>query len=217
MGVSSWDGNSNYVLGDDGTDDGVKITSTVVGSKKAIDVNIPGNVSEVENATFTVVLLNVASANNKSLISLLNATGSTVKIKLRELKLVNSQNSAVTGVVCDINMYRMTGHSAGTSVTPLAMDTTDTLNVNVTARTNATIAGEGANPLLHIDISTDEWGAGTLDTESFNHGLQSLNSFYRVAPKTKPITLNAAQGLTLKCVTNTTTGIFDIIMVFTQE
>lgn len=39
MGVSSWDGNSNYVLGDDGTDDGVKITSTPVGLKNPLDVS----------------------------------------------------------------------------------------------------------------------------------------------------------------------------------
>lgn len=201
----------------DGSNAALKATVTAANALKVDGSAVTQPTTEAEYATFTVVEQAIASANNKSLISILNASGSPVKIKLRELKLVNTQNTAVTGVVADINLYRMTGHSAGTALTPQAMDTTDTLDSNVTTRTGATIAGESAAALLHIDLSTDEWSAGASDVESNAHALQSLNSFYRTAPKTKPITLNAGQGVTLKCVTNTTTGLFDIIMVFTQE
>jgi hypothetical protein len=38
MGVGPYDGNDTYVLGDDGSADGVKITSTADGSKKRLDV-----------------------------------------------------------------------------------------------------------------------------------------------------------------------------------
>lgn len=210
MPVTSWDGDSSYIKG--GTDD-----TQIGNSSDSLKVALTGNAPESEFATFTVLTQAVATANNKSMISLTNATGTAVKIKLRELRVINTQNSAVTGVVVDLNLYRCTSHSAGTALTPLAFDTTDTLNVNVTARTGATIVGEVTSALLHIDLSSDEWGPGGADVEANDHTQQSLHSFYYTRPKCKPITLNSNEGLTLKCITNTTTGSFDIQMIFTQE
>ena len=39
----------------------------------------------------------------------------------------------------------------------------------------------------------------------------------RQFPGCKPFTLRANQGLTLKQITNSTVGTFDVIAVFTQE
>lgn len=39
MGVNSYDGNDTYVLGDNGSEDGVKITATIDGAKKRLDVD----------------------------------------------------------------------------------------------------------------------------------------------------------------------------------
>jgi hypothetical protein len=210
MPVTAWDGDSSYIKG--ATDD------TQIGNVlDALKVALSGTAPEAEYATFTVLTQAVATANNKSMISLLNASGSTVKLKLRDFRVINTQNTAVTGVVVDLNLYRCTGHSAGTSLTPLAFDTTDTLNSSITARTGATIAGEVTSALLHLDLSSDEWGPGAQDVETNDHTQQSLHSFYYTRQKTKPITLNAGEGLTLKCITNTTTGSYDIQVIFTQE
>lgn len=206
-------GDLDNSVGIEGATDGTKIGNT--GS--SLNVALSGTAPEAEFATFSVLTQAVATANNKSMVSFLNATGTTVKIKLRELKVINTQNTSVSGVVVDLNLYRCTGHSAGTALTPLAFDTTDTLNVNVTARTGATITGEGTAALVHVDISTDEWGPGGHDVESNGHTQQSLHPVYVVRPKCKPITLNSAEGFTLKCITNTTAGSFDIQMIFTQE
>lgn len=173
--------------------------------------------TEYNLATFCLLLRDIATANNKSLVSLVNAAGSTVKIKIRSIRVVNTQNTAVTGVVTDLNLHRCTGHSVGTTAPSETMDTADALNGSVTARTGATITGEGANPLLHIDVSSDEWGPGASDAESFDHTLQSLIDAYTHQPPMKPLTLNAGEGLTLKCVTSTTTGLFDIRILYTQE
>jgi hypothetical protein len=172
---------------------------------------------EAELATFCACLYDVASDNNKSLLSLVNTTGSDVRLKIREIRIINTRNAPVTGVVADIQLLRCTSHSGGTSITPGAYDTSDTLNGHITARTGATISGESAVILRHWDISTDEWGPGSNDVESTEHTLSMLIPSYTVLPKTKPLTLNANEGFTFKCVTNTTTGLFDITVVFTQE
>lgn len=172
---------------------------------------------EAELATFIINARDIASANNKSLVSLVNTSGSSVKIKIRELRVINTQNSAVTGVVIDINLLRCTSHTSGTLLTPATYDTADTLNSSVTARTGATITGEATDILRHWDMSSDEWGPGANDVESTEHTLNMLIPSYVALPKTKPITLNANEGITFKCITNTTTGLFDIVVMFTQE
>jgi hypothetical protein len=181
-----------------------------------LKVDALASVADVQNKTFCILAENIVIGNNKSMVSLLNATGSTVIIKIREINLINTQNTAVTGIVSNFEMRRMTGHSVGTSLTPNPYDTNDTLDVNVTARTNATIAGEGV--MLHsYRWSSDEWGVGSHDVESNDHVLVSLIPFYTVQPYCKPITLRANQGIHIKHTVNSTAGQFTIIMTFTEE
>lgn len=221
MGSSYVDRDDTVVKGDDGTSDGVKITSTTISSKKCLDVavsnTVPISTSETESATFVVYAQDIAIGNNKSMLSILNATGSGVKIRVREVRIINVQNTAVTGVIADYRFLRITGHSAGTSLTPQSHDTDDALNVNVTARTGATITGELSPVLRRWQFSTDEWGVGSSDVESNTHDMQIQNSLFDTAPKTKTITINAGQGIHIKQVTNSTVGTFDILIVFTQE
>lgn len=200
-----------------GGTDQTKIGNT--GDRLKVDANFssPPTITEQTFATFIVTIIDVATANNKSMFSLQNSSDSTVKLKFREMRIVNTQNSAVTGTVVDFRFRRATSHSAGTSVTPQAFDTTDTLNGSITARTGATITGESAADLMRWKWSTDEWAQGAQDVESSDHVMTSLLPVYITQFKTKPITLNANEALTLKCVTNTTTGLFDIQLIFTQE
>lgn len=188
-----------------------------VGDSLKVSVTSGSSLQEYEAPTFTVWSLATATANNKSMISLVNTTGSTVALKIRAIRMINTQNTAVTGVVVDINGYRCTSHSGGTLLTPAVMDTSDTLNSSLTVRTGATIVGEVTTPLIHLDLSTDEWGPGANDVEATDHTFQSLHFFYEHKYPMKPITLRANEGFTLKCVTNTTTGSYDIQVLFTQE
>ena len=188
----------------------------------ASDNTLIGNISDslkvadAEFATFVVFRKAVATANNGSLMSLVN-TSSSVKVRLRDVKIVNARTSAATGVAATFDLLRCTGHSSGTSITPESHDTDDSLDGGVTARTGATISGEGTGILRSWTQSTDEWGTGSLDAEAFDRGIQAHLSAYLAQQKTKPITLRQNQGITLKCVTNTTTGLFDVMFVFTQE
>lgn len=192
--------------------------ATIIGNvSDALKVAISGTSQEAEFATFNVTAQSVAIANNKSMISIVNTTGSTVKIKLRSLKIINAQTTAVTGIIADFRLLRCVTHSAGTSLTPEACETTDTLSSSVTVRTGATIGTEGTNVLRRIQYSTDEWGPGAHDVESNDHILQIGTNLLDTPLKAKPITLLANQGITLKQVFNSAVGSFDIEIIFTQE
>jgi hypothetical protein len=150
---------------------------------------------------------------------MLNASSSGVTIKIHEIFLVNVKTSAVTGVTCTFELRRITGHSSGTAITDIEeLETSDALDSDVTIRTNSTVSGESTALLWRSIFSTDEWGTGTLDVEGLDQVFQTMFPIYaRKTNSTKPITLLEGEGLTLKCATNTTTGSFDIMVVFTQE
>lgn len=166
--------------------------------------------------TFVAQASSVALANNKSMLSILN-TSTTNVVRLRELFLVNDQTTAVTGVIIQFNLLRMTGHSAGTSITAGLHDTNETLDAGVTIRTGGTISGEDATLYRQWKFSSDEWGAGSQDVESLQHIFQQSIPRYAPSIATKPITLRQNQGVHVKHITNTTAGSFNLIAVFTVE
>lgn len=191
---------------------------TLIGNvSDSLKVAIVGFATEAEYPTFCACAESVQIGNNKSMISIVNTSGSTVKVKIREIKIINVQTTAVTGVVADFRLLRCVTHSVGTALTPASYDTTDSLSVSITARTGATIGTEGTAVLRRWQWSSDEWGPGAADVEASDHALQALIPGYYTINKTKPITLNANEGVTLKQVTNSTVGTFDIMVVFTQE
>jgi len=172
---------------------------------------------EFELATFIATAQGVVLGNGKSLLSLVNASGSTVVARVREIWLSNASTTAITGVVALFEGRRITGHSGGSGVTPLPHDTADSLSGSLSALTGATVAGEAASGLFARRVSSDDWGPGTLDVEGMAQGLFTMGPVWRVAPPLKPIVLRANEGLSFKCATNTTAGSFDVTFVFTQE
>jgi hypothetical protein len=212
--IGAWLGSTAPTVGQKAMAASVPIA--IASDQSAIPVSVSG---ATEKATFVAAALATATANLKSMVSLANATGSAVTVQIRQIWLVNVQTTAVTGVACQFNLRRFTSHAAGTAITPQPFDTTDAVNVAVTARTGATITGESAASLWSLRWSTDEWGPGALDVESYQNGVQAASPYWaqRYADSTKPIVLRADEGVTLKCETNTTTGLFNVFVVFTQE
>lgn len=221
MGVGPYDGDDVRVKGDDGSDDGVKITSSTISSKKCLDVAIANTVpiatTEEEAPTFVAYALGIAIGNNKSMMSIVNAAASGYYLHIREIRIINVQNSAVTGIISDWRLLRCTGHSAGTDVTPAEHDTAETLQAGTTVKTGATISGEGTAVYRRWQFSTDEWGVGAADVESGSHDTQMNRSLFDTAPKTKTIILREGEGITIKQTVNSTVGTFDIMVVFTQD
>lgn len=204
MGSSLGDVNPQIEGGTDGT-----IIGNVLDKLKVV-------ISDEQNKTFSVLTADQTIGNNKSMLSIVNASGSAVIVKIREIKIINTQVTSVTGVISIFDIKRITGHSAGTTVTPCAYDTSDSLSGSITVRTGSTVAGETVT-LKRYKWSSDEWGSGPSDVESDDHSLQSLIPIYRVMPYCKPITLRAEEGISIKHTTNSTAGSFTIEVVFTEE
>lgn len=174
--------------------------------------------SNSEFATFTTAGTAIGVGNNKSMISIFNADAALLT-KVHEIYVVNVQTSAVTGVTGVFELRRITSHSGGTLLTPVSMDTTDTLDADITVRTGSTVGGEDANLMWRSLFSTDDWGPGTVDTESNDHVFQTMHPIFsrKTDSGTKPLVLRQNEGLTVKFATNSSAGTFDIFLVFTQE
>jgi hypothetical protein len=179
-----------------------------------LSTNTGGRLLPYQEPTFVAFAQAVALGNNKSMISLANGDAN-LKIKLQEVWAINVQTTSVTGVVAIFELRKFTTHSVGTLLTPIAYNSTDSLDADVTARTGATIAGEGAVMGRRL-WSSDEWGPGTLDTEALQVSFQNTSPIWKTSDYQNPITLNQNQGIHIKCATNSTAGTFDMTFVFTQ-
>lgn len=164
--------------------------------------------------TYYAVADAVTFANNKHMISIFNATGSGVFLNVQKLFLINTQLTAVTGVMLRMNVARITAvHSAGTLVTPVSADSANAaLPAEVTVRTGATATA--GTLLFPIAMNNDEVGA----TQAFPGTplLAGLN-WIPEGNEIQPYRLREDQGLTIQCVTNTTVGQFAFMVVFTVE
>jgi hypothetical protein len=181
---------------------------------------IPVTTTGGEEATYTVIASATAPANNKSMLSIYNPTGSGYVLKLREFYLRNAATTAVTGVAASLELFRFVSAGAptgGTALTPISHDSDDAVPAGMDARTGGTVTGEVATPLDRIRMSTDEWGPGTADVESQQ---QSIANYLPARAKrdglVKPFFARPGQGLHMKFATNSTAGSLDVIFVFTK-
>jgi hypothetical protein len=170
-----------------------------------------------ELATFNAISTSIATAQNKSLMSIVNT--SSKKIRIEEIYLINVRTTAVTGVPGVFEIRKITGHSGGLAVSNVeAYESGDILDAGVTVRTGATVSGESVNLLWRCLFSTDEHGIGGLDVSGEQHLFQTMFPvFVKKTTRTKTITLKANEGLTVKFTPNSNTGQFDIFCIFTQE
>lgn len=165
-----------------------------------------------ELPTFSVVAENIVVGNNKSMIAIQN-TGTSVAV-LREIWIINDQTTAVTGVAGQFRAHRITSFSSGTALTPVANDTNDSLPSGISVATGATIVGESG--LLRAGTwSTDEWGPGTADVESADHGQQQVEPFWKQTPSGKGLVVRQNQGIHVRFATNSTAGAFNLRLIFT--
>ena len=169
----------------------------------------------VEPATFTVTASSVATANNKSMISLFNSGSSVVKI--RQLSIINSLTAVnLLPAIGNFELRRNGGHSGGTIVNPQTHDSTDSLPSTITTRTGAVIASAGAT-IRKWMWTNDQMVAGTLSLAASDHTYQSLIPGYNWQSGWKPITIRIGEGVDVLYSTNNGNGSFDFVITFTVE
>jgi len=171
-------------------------------------------VTPYQRPSFVAFSSATAIGNNKSMISITNTSSQVVRIE--KIFIINSQTTAITGIISTFEFRRITSHSLGTAITAISFDTQDTLDAGITIRTGSTVVGEGSIMQRRI-FSSDEWGVGTQDNESLQHSWQSFTPLFNNKEYMKPLTIRQNQGFHIKHATNSTAGTFDIVIEFTAD
>jgi len=103
--------------------------------------------------TFSSTVTSVAPGNNKSMLAIFNPVASGKIIRIKDLKIINVQTTAVTGVFLSIEQRRITGFSGGTLISAASNDTLDVSSGVVRSASN--VSGEGGL-VKRVLISSDE-------------------------------------------------------------
>lgn len=170
--------------------------------------------------TWTANTQGVAYALNKYMIDIDNAAASTRFIRLREIVMLNNGLTAVTGVILQCEIRRISAVSGGTAITPVTRDTANAaLNANTTAGTGRTIT-DGALFRRFVFANEEPVVAGA----AYANWL-TLVPFGLVWPPSvgdtalQPLTCvsGSDQGYGIKNITSTAVGAADLEMHFTDE
>lgn len=156
----------------------------------------------------------VTNAQNKQVISILNATGSGKVVALKKLFIINTQLSTVTGVAIRSDVKRATAHSGGSTITPVAADSTNpAIPAQITVRSAASSVTE-STLLFPLTYTNDELGA----TQAYPSAqlMAGLNWFPEGA-EVQEVRLREGEGLTIKQITNSSVGQFAWFIVFTID
>lgn len=169
--------------------------------------------------TWVAVYQGVAFAANKYMAVAFNASGSGRFIHVARVWRLNNQTAAVTGTLGFMEWRRITAQTAGTAVTPVALDTNNaalpgqfSFNHNASAVTDAGVmmpmVWNSDEPALATG-TWDEWETIVplnliWDTGLDNTNLQTLN-------------LREGQGGTIKAGAALTAGLLDTVIEFTNE
>ena len=199
--------------------DGSAVTQPVSGSvavSGTANVNcVSGCSSVAEPATFRVIYDRVVPAQNKYVATLFN-TSATRKVVIRRIWLFNWQITAVTGVLLQFDIKRITARTAGSSVTPMAHDTADTLSAGITADHTSTSVTD-STLINRVFGAGEETKIGALTLENSISINDAIAIIYAKKDGTKGLTLRQNEGVTIKQVTNSTVGSVSAAIEFTDE
>lgn len=177
-----------------------------------------------ERQTFGVHADNITIGNGKSMVAIFNGAGSGVVLRITKLYIYNVKTTAVTGVIADFGLRKITARSVGTLLTTtgsasgvvFAYDSNNSLNANVSIATGSTVTESPAFDLKNWLWSSDEWGPGTSDVESMDHAFGQQIAAYEASPNAQALTMRPGEGFSIRQNVNSTAGTFDFYIEFTQ-
>ena len=171
-------------------------------------------VKKREGETYVAVFDRIVCAQNK-ILSIFN-TLSTKKVRIYRIWLFNWQITAVTGVLLEFELKRITARTAGTSVTPRARDSNNSLTAGITTSHADTAVTEST--LLGRPFSAnEELVLNTLNTTTIRGFNWDDNLIYDAREETEPEILRQNQGMALKQITNSVVGTYTVVIEFTEE
>jgi len=157
----------------------------------------------------------IAPAQNKYLATLFN-TSATRKVTIRRIEWLTGNLTAVTGVVHDLYLARITARTVGTSVTIRARDSNDSLSAGITADTGSTGVTEAYISRRFIGSSEE---APVTTTALNTYGNRQAIRVYEFLEQTgmKAETLRQNQGISIRSLTASTVGVLSFYIEFVDE
>lgn len=168
-------------------------------------------------ATFHAFTQATTYAANKHMLDVFNASGATT-VRIYRAWLFNNQTTGVTGVLNFVSIFRSTGSTGGTTVTPVPHNTSNpALPGNVTTGTNRNVTG--LTQFRRLLMSPDEPTVSTADWDA----LMCLVPFAEIWNSgygdtvVDPVTCRSgqAEGFTIQSITQTV-GTADLEIEFTN-
>jgi hypothetical protein len=164
--------------------------------------------------TFRLLCSAIVPATNKYHIVLRNNTGSAQTLWLLGLYAINDNVTAVTGVINQFNLRRVTGTPTLTAVTPYAFNSDDPALSNVTAGHTATAGLTDSTIILPLVLSSEENTAVPTNTGMFLHHTNLLPMLH---PYGRPLALRPDQGVAVKQIGAGTVGALSWVLDFAVE
>jgi hypothetical protein len=167
-------------------------------------------------STYIVKATAVAFAGSKYMLDVFNPTGSGKIVRIYRIWVENNQvGPAVTGVTANLKIFRTTAASAGVTLTPVTLDSTNTALGTITAGTGRTITASSLfrnyfisnDEPVQLTGSNDEWQQFVHITELWNSGTRNT--------AIDPIVCREAQGIAIQNSIATTVGNIDLFTEFT--
>lgn len=164
--------------------------------------------------TFRLLAPAIVPAANKYHIVLRNNTGSAQTLYLLGLYAINDNVTAVTGVINQFNLRRVTGTPTLTAITPYAFNSDDPALTNVVAGHTATAGLTDSTIILPLALSSEEGTAVPTNTGMFLHHANLLPALH---PHGRPLALRPDQAVAVKQIGAGTVGALSWILDFAVE
>jgi hypothetical protein len=164
--------------------------------------------------TFRLFTSAIVPAANKYHIVLKNNLGSAQTLYLHGLYAINDNVTAVTGVINQFNLRRVTGTPTLTAVTPYAFNSADPALTNVTAGHTATAGLTDSTIIMPLVISSEEQTAVPTNTSMFLHHMNLLPALHSYA---RPLALRPDEAVAVKQIGAGAVGNLSWILDFSVE
>lgn len=168
------------------------------------------------NNLFTVSAIGATFRPTKNMISLFNSSGSAKIIKVWKVWVLNNQSVALTGVISELRLYRVTAIGGGAALTPVKH------NTNISSLPPEIIAMEGATCLLSSLLRRCAWSTDEPVATESNADVVELNPVWNTiwdvpigSTQIEPLTLNEGEGVSVYFNTNSSVGQADFFINFT--
>lgn len=170
----------------------------------------------MSNNLYTLAAIGATFRPKKNMITLFNGTGSGKVLKVWKVWILNNQSVAITGIISEMRLYRITSTGGGSALTPVKH------NYSVPSLPSQVVAAEGATNLLSTMFRRLVWSTEEPVATASNSNVIELvprwNRLWETSidqTNLEPIVLNEGQGVCVYFATTSSVGQADFFMEFT--